>query len=153
MFQDPRTPMVGYRFLVGIVAAGIPNPIDILFKEVSGLKMNRSIDYTNNRVSIANQKQAKTLTLKRGVFQGGSPLMLQNLVFGDAWNTYLVKNQILITTLDDNYLPSQAWLVQDAFLESWEWEGIDASRNDVLIESLSFSYRDLVAVPIPGVPV
>ncbi|KZN32449.1 phage tail protein [Pseudoalteromonas luteoviolacea] len=152
MFQDPRTPMVGYRFLVSIVTAGIPNPVDILFKEVSGLKMARSIDYTNNRVSVANSKQARALTLKRGVFQGGSLLMLQNLVVGDAWSTYLVKNDILVTILDDNFLPAQAWLVQNAFLESWEWEGIDAGRNDVLIESLSFSYRDLVSVPVPGLP-
>ncbi|RJE76950.1 hypothetical protein CWB96_06200 [Pseudoalteromonas citrea] len=149
MIQELTTPMVGYRFAALITSAAIPNPIDIFFKEISGLKVSRSIDYEGNRVSIKNERQTRTLTFKRGVLRTGSTLEITNFISLPQWNQFAVRNDILITLLNDNNLPTKAWLVTRAFMESWEWDSLDATRNDVLIESISFSYQSLVTVPIP----
>ncbi|MBE0370324.1 phage tail protein [Pseudoalteromonas sp. MMG013] len=149
MIQDLGIPLVGYRFAAVIMTAGIPNPIDIFFKEISGLKSARGVERSGNRVSIANTKQARTLVLKRGVLKVPSTVQEGNLVNLNYWDMYMMRNDILITLLNDNNLPLKAWFVQRAFLESWEWDSLDATRNDVLIESMSFSYSDLKSVSIP----
>ncbi|MBD1583110.1 phage tail protein [Pseudoalteromonas sp. S16_S37] len=149
MIQELTTPMVGFRFAALITSAAIPNPIDIFFKEISGLKVSRSLDYEGNRVSVKSERQARTLTFKRGVLRTGSTLELTNFISLPQWNQFAVRNDILITLLNDNNLPTKAWLVTRAFMESWEWDSLDATRNDVLIESISFSYQSLVTVPIP----
>ncbi|CAM4280389.1 phage tail protein [Pseudoalteromonas ostreae] len=149
MIQELTTPMVGYRFAALITSAAIPNPIDIFFKEISGLKVSRTIDYEGNRVSIKSDRQTRNLVLKRGVLRTGSTLELTNFISLPQWNQFAVRNDILITLLNDNNLPTKAWLVTRAFMESWEWDSLDATRNDVLIESISFSYQSLVTVPIP----
>ena len=149
MIQELTTPMVGFRFAALITSAAIPNPIDIFFKEISGLKVSRNIEYDGNRVTVGSNKQTRTLTFKRGVLRTGSTLELTNFISLPQWNQFAVRNDILITLLNDNNLPTKAWLVTRAFMESWEWDSLDATRNDVLIESITFSYQNLVTVPIP----
>lgn len=143
------TPLVGFRFAAVFLTAGIPNPLDIFFKEISGLKAARSIEYESNRASVGNAKQARSLVFKRGVLRTGSTLELGNFISFNQWNSFAVRNDILITLLNNNNIPTKAWLVTRAFMESWEWDSLDATRNDVLIESISFSYQNMISVPIP----
>ncbi|MEI8668004.1 MULTISPECIES: phage tail protein [unclassified Pseudoalteromonas] len=107
------------------------------------------MEYDGNRATVGSNKQSRTLTLKRGVLRTGSTLELTNFISLPQWNQFAVRNDILITLLSDNNLPTKAWLVTRAFMESWEWDSLDATRNDVLIESITFSYQNLVTVPIP----
>lgn len=148
MFIDSGLPLVGYRFVVVISTAGIPNSVDMQFKEVSGLKMSRNIDVNGSMTSINGQVPTQTLTLKRGLFTSVSPLMLANVAESLLWDTRLLRKDIMINVLDENDIPVNAWMVTNAYLESWEWDGLNASSNDVLVESMSFKYSGIKYIPI-----
>lgn len=148
MLIDRGLPLVGYRFAVVILSAGIPNPVDIEFKEVSGLKMSRSIGTNGGMISLDNDISQGVLVLKRGVFTSVSPLLLGNVVESLFWDTKLLRKDIMISVMDDDNFPVNTWVVTNAYLESWEWDGLDADSNGLLIESMSFKYSGLKYVPL-----
>lgn len=148
MLIDRGLPLVGYRFAVVIWSAGIPNPVDIEFKEVSGLKMSRSIGTNGGMISLDNDMSQGVLVLKRGVFTSVSPLLLGNVVESLFWDTKLLRKDIMISVMDDDNFPVNTWVVTNAYLESWEWDGLNADSNGLLIESMSFKYSGLKYVPL-----
>jgi phage tail-like protein len=148
MFIDSGLPLVGYRFVVVIITAGVPNPIDMQFKEVSGLKMSRGIGRNFGMTTIENELPTQTLTLKRGVFTSPSPLMIANSIESSFWSTRLLRKDIMINVLDENNVPLNAWLVTNAYLEAWEWDGLNASSNDVLVETMTFKYSKVKYIQI-----
>jgi len=141
-------PIVGYRFQVIIFTAAVPNPVDIYFKEVSGLKVSRSISRQNQMTTMSGDLPLQTLTLKRGVTQGPSILSIAQLVETGLWRTRLLRKDILVCTLDDNGAPTQVWTANNAYLESWSWDNIKGDSNDVLIETMTFKYSSLIYVPL-----
>ncbi len=148
MLIDRGLPLVGYRFAVVILSAGIPNPVDIEFKEVSGLKMSRNIISNGGMTSLENQLPTQNLVLKRGVFTSISPLLLGNVAESLFWDTKLLRKDILISVMDKDNFPVNSWIVSNAYLESWEWDGLNAGSNDLLIESMSFKYSGIKYVPL-----
>jgi phage tail-like protein len=148
MFIDSGLPLVGYRFVVVIFTAGVPNPIDMQFKEVSGLKMMRNINKNGAMTSLDNQLPTQTLNLKRGVFTSPSPLMIANVAESLLWDTRLLRKDIMVNVLDESDIPVNAWMITNAYLESWEWDGLNASNNDILIETMSFKYSGIKYLPI-----
>ena len=138
MLIDRGLPLVGYRFAVVILSAGIPNPVDIEFKEVSGLKMSRNIISNGGMTSLENQLPTQNLVLKRGVFTSISPLLLGNVAESLFWDTKLLRKDILISVMDKDNFPVNSWIVSNAYLESWEWDGLNSRSNDLFIESISF---------------
>lgn len=147
MILDTGLPIVGYKFAVVIFTAGIPNPVDLYFQEVNGLEMGRDIEYDGNRVSLSGKKQAKSLTLKRGVFSGPSPLVIANALESLLWESYLVRKDILVSVLNENSWPVNAWFISQAYLKSWKWDNVNATSNDVLVETMEFSFRDIKFIP------
>ena len=148
MFIDRGFPIVGYRFIVSIISAGIPNPVDIEFREVSGLKMTRSITTLGNMTSVEPVLPRQSLVLKRGVFTSPSPLTLGNVAESLVWRNRLLRKDILVSVLDGDSTPMNAWLITNAYLESWEWDGLNASSNELLIESMSFKYSGIKYTPL-----
>ncbi|MGR6873108.1 phage tail protein [Pseudomonas sp. HK3] len=148
MFIDSGLPLVGYRFVVVISTAGIPNPIDMQFKEVSGLKMSRNVNINGSMTSIDGQIPTQTLTLKRGLFTSASPLMIANVAESLFWSTRLLRKDIMVNVLDENDVPVNAWMVTNAYLESWEWDGLNANSNELLVETMNFKYSGIKYIPI-----
>ncbi|NRD73489.1 phage tail protein [Shewanella sp. VB17] len=148
MLIDRGLPLVGYRFAVVIMTAGVPNPVDIEFKDVSGLKMSRGITRSGGMTSLDNQIPAQSLVLKRGVFTAPSPLLSANIAESLFWETRLLRKDILVSILDEDNIPMNAWLVSNAYLESWDWDGLNAGSNDLLIESMSFTYSGIKYLPL-----
>lgn len=148
MFIDSGLPLVGYRFVVVISTAGIPNPIDMQFKEVSGLKMSRNVNINGSLTSIDGQIPTQTLTLKRGLFTSPSPLMIANVAESLFWSTRLLRKDIMVNVLDENDVPVNAWMVTNAYLESWEWDGLNANSNELLVETMNFKYSGIKYIPI-----
>jgi phage tail-like protein len=148
MFIDSGLPLVGYRFVVVISTAGIPNPIDMQFKEVSGLKMSRNVNINGSLTSIDGQIPTQTLTLKRGLFTSPSPLMIANVAESLFWSTRLLRKDIMVNVLDENDIPVNAWMVTNAYLESWEWDGLNANSNELLVETMNFKYSGIKYIPI-----
>lgn len=148
MLLDQGDALVGYRFAVVILTAGVPNPIDIAFQDVSGLKMSRNIVRREQMTTLDGQASPQTLTLKRGVFTGISPLTIGNAVESIFWNTRLLRKDLLISVLDENDNPANAWIVTNAYLESWDWDALNAESSKVLVESMSFKYTGIKYVPL-----
>ncbi len=148
MLLDKGDALVRYRFTVVILTAGIPNPIDIAFQEVSGLKMSRNIQRREQMTTLDGQTAIQNLTLKRGVFTGISPLTIGNSMESLFWTTRLLRKDILINVLNENGNPANAWLVSNAYLESWDWDSLSGSSNEILIESMSFKYSGLKYIPL-----
>ncbi|CAM3839015.1 T4-like virus tail tube protein gp19 [Vibrio aerogenes CECT 7868] len=142
-------PIVGYRFLVVIFSAGIPNPIDIWFQEVDGLKISREIKRENGMTTLGKELPKQTLTLKRGVVSRVSPLVISQILENELWDTRLLRKDILVSVLNENYIPVSNWIIPNAFLSGWDWNGINAKSNEVLIESMQFDYCSLKYIPIP----
>ena len=103
---------------------------------------------SGNMTSVESVLPRQTLTLKRGVFTSVSPLTIGNIAESLQWRDRLLFKTILISTVDEDYIPMNAWLVSNAYLESWEWEGLNANSNEVLIESMSFKYSFIKYMPL-----
>lgn len=149
MSSNNDYPIVAYRFVVVIFSAGLPNPIDIHFKEVTGLKMDRNISREGGMTTLASELPQQSLTLKRGVINKASPLVIGQLIEGEMWGTRMLRKDLLVCVLDENGDPVNSWLVMNAYLNSWSWDGISGDSNDVLIESMEFKYTSIKYLPIP----
>ncbi|AJQ94239.1 phage tail protein [Gynuella sunshinyii] len=145
---DPGSALVGYRFVVVILTTGLPNTIDIAFQDISGLKMSRTINRRGRMTTLANELPDQTLTLKRGVFSNVSPLTTANTLESLFWGTRLLRKDLLISVLNSKGNPANAWIVSNAYLESWDWDALNAENNQILIESMSFKYSDLKYVSL-----
>ena len=140
------------RFAVVIFALGVvPNPIDLRFQRVSGLSASISTVtvreggqqlYTHrlpDMVSYGN------LVLERG-FMVGSPLNIEfNVVFS------LMKfapSNVMITLLNEDAVPIAGWMFVQAFPVRWATADLDASRDEVLIDTLELAYTRMQAIRI-----
>lgn len=145
-------PLVGYRFAVVLLTGLVPQitPVDLRFKEVSGLKVTRSLAGDQDWGLLKPTIQRRTLTFKRGMPSMPTPLQVTQLLEQAFWKERLLRTDILIATLSDTPIPypTKAWLAPRAFLEGIEWDGLNADTNGLLIESMSYSYSDLIPVPI-----
>ncbi|WP_461535197.1 phage tail protein [Spongorhabdus nitratireducens] len=144
-------PVVGYRFAAVLLTGIIPQlaPVDMRFQEVGGLKLSRNIGNEQEKL-LQPDKQRQILTLKRGMPQGPTPLQVVQLIEQAFWDTRLLQTNILIATLKEGPvpIPTKAWLVHEAFLQSLEWGNLNAGSNEVLIETMSYSYKRVIPVPI-----
>lgn len=141
-------PIVGYRFMVMIFTSGVPNPIDIRFKDVSGLKMSRTISRQGQMTTLASELPQQTLTLKRGVMLNASPLVISQLVESAMWGTRMLRKDLLVSVLDEQDTPINSWMINNAYLSSWSWDGVNGDAKDVLIETMEFSYSSLIYMPV-----
>lgn len=145
-------PLVGYRFAAVLLTGLVPQiaPVDLRFKEISGLKVTRSLAGDQDWGLLKPTIQRRTLTFKRGMPNMPTPLQAVQLGEQAFWQERLLRTDILIATLSDTPIPypTKAWLVPRAFLESIEWDGLNADTNGLMIESMSYSYSTLIPVPI-----
>ncbi|MEI8634197.1 phage tail protein [Vibrio sp. PP-XX7] len=147
MSNNNDYPLVGYRFSVVIFTAGVPNPVDIYFKEVSGLSMSRSISKQGEMTTLSPDIPMQTLTLKRGVMKDPGLLSIAQALEQVTWGTRLLRKDILVSVLDAQGNPVKAWTVMNAYLESWSWDGVAGDSNEVLVETMSFKYGSLKYLP------
>lgn len=145
-------PLVGYRFAAVLMTGLLPQlaPVDMRFKEIQGLKVTRSLAGDQNWGLLKPGIQRRTLTFKRGMPNDPTPLQVMQLIEQAYWDRRLLRTDILIATLSDTMppYPTKAWMVPRAFLESVEWDGMSAGSNDVLIESMTYSYSQLIPLPL-----
>lgn len=145
---DLGFPYVKYRYFVGIIIGGVPNPIDMAFSNVSGLEYKRKLVRQANMTTFADgASELRTLTLKRGVFGGPSPLTIAQLLQIPFFQEKLLRYDILISCMNGDGIPTASWAVGEAYLESWEWDALDANENAVLTETMKLRYSKLIYIP------
>jgi phage tail-like protein len=133
-----------HRFGVFFFAAGWGlNPLDIRFQEVSGLQAAISTRADESAAAQMFRKVIPTgieygdLVLKRGMVLG-SPLAQQvQLAFNDF---KLYRSDVLVTIFSEMAVPTGAFVFAEAYPIAWELGGLNASGQEVLVESLTLTY-------------
>ncbi len=145
-------PPLGFRFSVTFLTGGVvPNPIDILFKKVSGLSTTVETDSVEEGgQSIYTQKLPKkiqhdNLVLERGVVVG-SPLVVE---FNAAMSLFKFSpSSVLVVLLDNTNLPAASWMFLKAFPVKWSVSDLDAASNEVVIETMELSYQRMTILRV-----
>lgn len=81
-----------------------------------------------------------TLTLKKGIVKSDSYLL--EWMTSTNLNT-VQKRDITISLLNESEEPTVSWIVEDAFPKKLEAPALNASSNEVAIESLELIARNL----------
>ncbi len=149
LFQTTGLPLItdpplGFRFGVVFLMNGkFPNPIDIRFKSVSGIGVSMELEETGKSTTtsvknrLAKKVEYEQLVLERGVLVGSPLSILVEKAFKDMKVT---PANVIVSVLNELFLPVKTWMFYKAFPVSWSISGIDASANDVLIEKIELSY-------------
>ena len=136
-------PQPGFHFAV--VFELFPQfPNDIRFQEVRGLSVNTQFkpwpEGGENRFThqLPERLQFTDLVLKRGKFLGSGIL---------HWARQAVENfefkptNLMISLLNENHLPLYNWYVVNAVPKQLDISGINAMRNEIVVESLTLTYQ------------
>ena len=145
------TPPLAFRFVVAFFAGGtIPNPIDIYFQKVSGIGATVNTYtveeggqnlYTQH---LPTKVQQENLVLERGIVSP-SPLAIE---FNAALSQFkFAPSNVLVTLLDNTgTLPAASWLFKTAYPVRWRTSDLNATTNDVVIETLELAYQTMQTI-------
>ncbi|HVO74686.1 MAG TPA: phage tail protein [Ignavibacteriaceae bacterium] len=117
------------------------------FSEVSGLSVETSVieyreggspDYSV--IKMPGLKKYNNITLKRGMIKGDND-------FFNWWNSQLAgtaeRRDIVISILDQEHAPAAVWKARNAFPVKIEWGPLNASGNEIVIESMEIAHEGL----------
>ena len=156
MAEEPsliaQAPPLGFRFGVFFFAGGaIPNPIDFLFKRVSGISATINTTTVNeggeNLFShrLPDKIQYDNLVLERGMMIG-SPLVIE---FNAAMSQFkFFPSNVLVSLLSEAGSPLASWLFIKAYPVSWSVSDLDADNNDIVVETMELAYERMQAIRI-----
>ena len=147
-----QEPLLGFRFLVTFLAAGvIPNPLDIRFQQVRGLKATvRTTTVSEGGQNLYVQKlpegiEYENLVLERGMVVG-SPI---NIEFNVAMSLFKFSpSNVLVFLLNADKIPVAGWTFFNAYPVSWATSDLDAQQKAVVIDTLELAYSRMQIVRI-----
>ncbi len=145
-------PVAGFRFGVFFFVGGvIPNPLDIRFKDVSGL--NATVNVVQHREGgqqlythrLPDGITYENLVLTRGVIVG-SPLTIE---FNLAMSAFkFAPSNVLVTLLAESKIPLAAWMFIRAYPVRWATATLNADDKSVLIETMELAYSRMQVVRV-----
>jgi phage tail-like protein len=147
MADNPRRdPYLSFCFKVTINAAGISEATGF-FKSVGGLSIETEvIDYREGGLNDTTHKiigatKYKNIVLKRG-FSG-----MELISWREQWLNGPPKKRAFGTIQQLSPKPGSApiatWTFTEAFPVKWELSELDASKSEVLIETLEIAHEGL----------
>ena len=134
-----RDPFKSFSFLVeidGVTAAA--------FRSVSGLAAEAEvIEFRelggSHSIKLPGRIRYPNVTLRRGLTTSHE--------LWDWWETVrdgtLQRRAVLIALLDDSGQPVLRWTLREAWPVKWELSELDASKNEVAIETLELAHEGL----------
>lgn len=136
---------LGHRFAVVFFMRGwAPNPIDIRFESVSGLSSEVSLETIaeggQNLYShrLPTRVQYGNLVLRRGRVMA-SWLSVQ---FNATMSLFRFKpDNVLVMQLDQEGNPVSNWLFFNAYPVRWSTADLDASKQEVLVDTMELAYQ------------
>jgi phage tail-like protein len=136
--------VLGFRFGVFFFAGGlIPNPLDIRFQKVSGLKGTiKTTEVNEGGQNLYTHKLPErvgyeNLRLERGMVVGS----LLNLEFNAALSLFkFAPSNVIVTIFSPNSVPLGAWMFIKAYPVSWATSDLDASQSSVVIDTMELAY-------------
>lgn len=124
------------------------------FKEVSGLTTELETETIteggNNDYSYVVPKQVKhgNLVLKRALKPLNQDEVKWLSTFFNGSLTFPVSTvSITINLLQKDGKPLYSWNCHNAYPVKWETEPLDSEKNNILIETLEFTYTTIERVP------
>jgi phage tail-like protein len=144
------TPPVGFRFKVQFNGISGLKENDVLFQDVSGLTKEIEVeevkDGANPTSTYKFPKKVKypNLVLKRGLLADSALIAFFNQAVDSYFNVLNLDSStcdINIILLSETDTPLVTWTVINAFPVKWVIGDLKASGNEVLIETLEFSYQ------------
>lgn len=148
-------PPAKFYFSVSVLptgsSSGTIGGIDSSFKEVSGIEAEVGVEEVaeggENRFVYRLPKQTKypLLVLKRGVVTIDSALgsWVMSTVGSSLAQPIQVQN-LMVLLLGETGSPLISWTFYNAYPLKWKTASLDATANEILIESLEFSYSYFV---------
>ncbi len=142
-------PPPAFAFAVAVVPAGgsQQTAIDAQFQEISGIDPHIDIEeYVEGGVngyvhSLPGVTKHSNLVLKRGyVTQASSLAQWAEQTVGTTLGTAIQTQVITVSLLDPTQQPQVVWTLQNAWPVKWEVGQLDASKNEVLTETLEIAY-------------
>jgi phage tail-like protein len=135
-------PPVGFHFRVDI--DGISNTDDIGFQSISGINQTINTETmeeggeTRFTHRLPKPPTYENLTLKRGMLIGSELIDW----FRDAIEDFKFKpRNMMVTLLNENHEPLQAWHFINAWPVKWNIDGFDAEKGAIIAETIEFSYQ------------
>lgn len=158
---DVYYPPPGFYFRVTVLGAGAlvaeATGVDASFQEVSGIEARWDTEEVaeggENRFvhKLPRPARYSDLVLKRGLVARDSffaEWVGQSI--GSALTLPILTQNLMVTLLNENGNPRVAWVFVNAWPLRWEVTGLDSMRNDVVTESLEFSYGYFERINLEG---
>jgi phage tail-like protein len=156
MADTPYYPPPSFAFSVTLVGAHPQQgtgAADAAFQEVSGLDPHVSTEevaeggvnaYVHQLPGVTKHSN---LVLKRGYVTGESALaQWAEQTVGSMLSAPIAPQVLNVSLLGPDSQPVVTWTFQNAWPVKWEITGFNATRNDVLTETLEFAYSSVARI-------
>lgn len=159
--QSSYLPPVGFYFSVQILEEGVSpsSAVGAGFQEVSGISVameTKQIEEGGeNRFThrVPRRTKYEDLVLKRGLLIRSSALANWCLeVLGGNLTEKIEPKTIKVSLLDANTDGNEAiiiWKFVNAYPIKWEVSSLDASKSEIVVESITFAYNYFDRVDAP----
>jgi phage tail-like protein len=145
-------PPGAFYFSVNVLGSGtalsLLTDIDASFQQVSGIQAEFQVEEVveggENRFVHRLPRPAKyaNLSLERGAVTEGSFLAeWVSATVGSSLSLPIVTQNLLVTLLNQDGIPSIAWGFVNAYPLRWEVSPMNSMDNKVLTETMEFSYN------------
>jgi phage tail-like protein len=149
---DEYYPPGAFYFTVTVLGSGtalsVLTDIDASFQEITGIQAEFGVEEVaeggENRFVHRLPLPAKypNLVLKRGVVTKSSFLAEWfGQTVGSGLSLPIITQNLAVTLLNPEGLPSIVWLFVNAWPIRWEVAALDSQRNEILTETLELAYN------------
>ena len=130
-------PLQKFKFRVTI--PGIPSQIG--FQKVSGLsKEVNVVEYDESAFEYTHKLPGKTkfgeVTMERGMFSDSSLLDQMKVIKNPDYRTTMI-----VQLMDRFGKVQRTWKLAEAWISKWEGSDLDATSDDVAIETITVQYE------------
>lgn len=141
--MDEFYPPVAFYFKLSIEGASG----DTAFKEVSGISMEMDTEEIteggNNSYKhrVPTSVKSSNLVLKRGLVPKDSEVVQWCMdTLGSGLSSTIQTKTITVSLLDEEANPLKTWNFSNAWPVKWSASDLNSMNNEILIETLEFSY-------------
>lgn len=144
-------PPVAFYFRLSF--GDVVSDADASFKEVSGITMEMGTEEiteggnNNYKHRVPTSVKFSNLVLKRGLVPKDSDLITWCLdTLGGGLSEPIQTKNILVSLLDENANPLNSWSFANAWPVKWSASDLNSMNNELVIETLEFSYSSFTKI-------
>ena len=148
-----RDPLPVFCFKVRFYS--VTDCVETYFKSVSGLRSETEVipvragGANDTTFNLVGGMKWGPLVLKQG-FTKGSALLRWREQWMTPGKETMRRSDVLVTQLDTALNPMVAWMFKKGWPSKWEQGELDASKNELAIETLEISHQGMKCVPLDG---